>query len=82
MRFVKFLLAAITVIVIGMIGFVYLAPEKATIFAINAERHLSGLLSKEIDLPDGLHYVYLEGGKGEPLMLLHGFGANKDNFLG
>ena len=80
MKFVKFLLAAITVIVVGMIGFVYLAPEKATIFAINADRHRSDLLRKEIDLPDGLHYVYLEGGKGEPLMLLHGFGANKDNF--
>lgn len=80
MRFVKLLLAAIAVIVIGMFGFVYLAPEKATSFAINADRHRSGLLRKEINLPDGLHYVYLEGGKGEPLMLLHGFGANKDNF--
>ena len=39
MRFVKFLLAAITVIVVGMVGLVYLAPEKATIFAINADRH-------------------------------------------
>jgi pimeloyl-ACP methyl ester carboxylesterase len=25
--------------------------------------------------------VYLEGGSGEPLMLLHGVGADKDNFL-
>jgi pimeloyl-ACP methyl ester carboxylesterase len=80
MRFVKYLLAAITVIVIGIIGFVYLVPEKATIFAITADRHRSDLLRKEFDLPNGLHYVYLEGGKGEPLMLLHGFGANKDNF--
>jgi pimeloyl-ACP methyl ester carboxylesterase len=80
MRFVKLLLAVIAVMVIGMTGFVYLAPEKATRLAISADRHRSGLLLKEIDLQGGLHYAYLEGGKGEPLMLLHGFGANKDNF--
>ncbi len=44
------------------------------------ERKRAGLVRKEIDLPDGTHYVYLEGGEGEPLMLLHGFGGNKDNF--
>ncbi len=67
-------------LVIGVIGFVYWAPEKVISFAINAERNRSGLLRKEIDLPGGLHYVYLEGGKGETLMLLHGLGANKDSF--
>lgn len=29
----------------------------------------------------GLRIVYLEGGRGEPLILLHGLGADKDNFL-
>lgn len=48
--------------------------------AMNAERAQSGLARKEIVLQDGLRYVYLEGGQGEPLMLLHGFGGNKDNF--
>jgi len=48
--------------------------------ALNAERRQSGLERKEIELPDGLRYAYLEGGQGEPLMLLHGFGGNKDNF--
>jgi pimeloyl-ACP methyl ester carboxylesterase len=81
MHIANFILAAMTVIVIGVIGFVYVAPEKATRFLINADRHRSGLFRKEIDVPGGLHYVYLEGGKGEPLMLLHGFGANKDNFI-
>ena len=71
--------ALILFVAIGA-GFPYVAPEQATHFAVNTERYRSDLVRKEIDLPDGLHYVYLEGGQGEPLMLLHGFGANKDSF--
>jgi len=44
------------------------------------ERAHAGLARKEITLADGTHIVYLEGGSGEPLVLLHGFGADKDNF--
>src|SRR5690242_17628411 len=80
MRLLKVLIVALIAAAIGATGFVYLAPEKATRLAIDAERDRSGLARKEIDLPGGLHYVYLEGGQGEPVMLLHGFGANKDNF--
>lgn len=80
MRILKFVVAALILVVIALVGFVYLFPEKATQLAIESARQRAGLTRKEIDLPDGLHYVYLEGGQGEPLMLLHGFGANKDNF--
>ncbi|MBI3481294.1 MAG: alpha/beta hydrolase [Nitrosomonadales bacterium] len=69
----------ILLVVIGA-SFPYVAPEKATHLALNVERYRADLVRKEIELPSGLHYVYLEGGQGEPLMLLHGFGANKDNF--
>ena len=61
-------------------GLIYLAPEAATRAVLNFERRRSGLVRKEITLPDGSRYVYLEGGQGETLMLLHGFGADKDNF--
>ena len=44
------------------------------------ERSRAGLVRKEIALPDGTHIVYLEGGSGAPLVLVHGFGADKDNF--
>ena len=80
MRIVKFALAALILIIVAAIGFVYLFPEKATQLAIDSERQRAGLIRKEFVLPDGMRYVYLEGGQGEPLMLLHGFGADKDNF--
>ena len=74
-------IAVAAIVALAAIGFVYLAPEKATRWAVASERKRAGLERKEIDLPGGLHYVYLEGGQGESLMLLHGFGANKDNFV-
>lgn len=79
-RIVIFLAAAAVLFIVGAICFVYIAPESATRLFLKLERRQAGLERKEIDLPDGTHYVYLEGGAGEPLMLLHGFGANKDSF--
>ena len=80
MRTLKYVFSTLALLVFGVVGFVYLQPEEATRFAVSAERRLSGLVRKEIELPGGLRYVYLEGGSGEALMLLHGFGADKDNF--
>lgn len=56
-----------------------IAPQ-ITNTAIAIERERSDLVRKDIELADGLHVAYLEGGQGEPLVLVHGFGANKDNF--
>jgi len=44
------------------------------------ERSRAGLQRKEIALADGTRMVWLEGGAGAPLVLVHGFGADKDNF--
>ncbi len=79
-RIAIFLIATAALFVIAAIGFVYIAPESATRLFLTLERKQAGLERKEIDLADGTRYVYLEGGAGEPLMLLHGFGANKDSF--
>jgi len=48
--------------------------------ALSVERWRSDLVKREVVTPDGLHIVFLEGGTGQPLVLLHGFGADKDNF--
>lgn len=41
----------------------------------------AGLVKKAIEV-DGDRVVYLEGGKGETVLLLHGFADNKDAWLG
>jgi pimeloyl-ACP methyl ester carboxylesterase len=80
MRIAKIILVVLAVIVITVVGFVYIVPENAGRLLLNMQRAQAGLDRKEIQLAGNLHYVYLEGGKGEPLLLLHGFGADKDNF--
>jgi pimeloyl-ACP methyl ester carboxylesterase len=74
------ILLVFLIIIFLLFALVYLAPKAVTNFALKSERARSGLVRKEITLPNGLHYAYLEGGQGEPLVLLHGFGGNKDTF--
>jgi pimeloyl-ACP methyl ester carboxylesterase len=66
---------ALAAIAVGSIFF----PQKLALLAADAERGAAGLAVKETDIP-GFHVVYLEGGQGEPLLLIHGFGADKDNW--
>jgi pimeloyl-ACP methyl ester carboxylesterase len=80
MKKLLWVLTVIIVLILVPIGFMYLAPEKFAAISFDMTRKICGLERKEITLPGGETYVYLEGGKGEPLLLLHGFGANKDNF--
>lgn len=75
----KIAVAIIAVLCAPLAAF-YIAPEPATRWELSLERARAGLVRREVTLPTGLHYVYLEGGKGETLMLLHGFGGDKDNF--
>lgn len=74
-------LSALALVAVGVSLYFYFSPERLVRLALDYERGLAGLARKELELPGGLRYVYLEGGMGEPLMLLHGFGANKDNFV-
>ena len=80
-RAVQVASAAVVSLLLAAVACVYLAPGATTRFFIDAERWQAGLARKEVDIGHGIHMVYLEGGQGEPLMLLHGFSDDKDNFV-
>src|SRR3954453_15200769 len=49
------------------------------IMLISLERYKAGFRRKSVQTGDH-RIVYSEGGKGEPVVLLHGFGASADNW--
>ncbi|MGE0485611.1 MAG: alpha/beta fold hydrolase [Gammaproteobacteria bacterium] len=67
-------------LVAGAVACYYLAPGAALAGLVALGRRLGRLHLRETTV-DGHRVPYLEGGTGEPLVLLHGFGANKDNWL-
>jgi len=73
------LLLALTIAV--YVGLYFLAPKKIADTAMSLERMRAGLQRSELDI-EGFHIVYLEGGPqgAPPLLLLHGIGADKDNW--
>jgi pimeloyl-ACP methyl ester carboxylesterase len=85
MQSLPLVLLIVLALLLGVPGlgylFLVLAPARATRMALQMERRYSGLARKEVSLPDGVHWVYLEGGQGEVLVLVHGFGADKDCFV-
>jgi len=74
----KVLIAVLVVIVAVGIGY-YTFPEKVAGYMIDAARSKAGLIKKEIKVDDH-KIVYLEGGKGPTILLLHGYTGNKDNW--
>ncbi|MCZ6666167.1 MAG: alpha/beta fold hydrolase [Gammaproteobacteria bacterium] len=64
-------------IVVAAIYFV--APGVLFNLAMALARRNGGLSCKQVTV-DGHCIPYLEGGSGEPLLLLHGFAANKDHW--
>jgi abhydrolase domain-containing protein 6 len=74
----KVLIAVLVVIVAVVIGY-YAFPEKVAGYMINAARSKAGLIKKEIKIDDH-NIVYLEGGKGPTILLLHGYTGDKDNW--
>jgi abhydrolase domain-containing protein 6 len=75
----KIFLLVPLVILLVLAGVYFLFPGAMFDLARKVERRAGNLEQRSIDV-EGLRIEYLEGGKGDPLVLLHGFGANKDNW--
>lgn len=55
-------------------------PGLMAVLATSLRRGLAGVIYKQVDV-QGSEIAYLEGGKGETVLLLHGFGYTKDHWL-
>ena len=72
-------LIVVLVVFLAAVGVYYLFPDVAFRLLLKAERSSAGLKQHRL-VAEGLTIEYLEGGQGDVLLLLHGFGANKDNW--
>ena len=75
----KTLLIVIVALLLVPVVLYLAAPELLVGLAIDLERKSAGLSKGSIVVGDHT-VVYLEGGEGETILLVHGFGANKDNW--
>lgn len=73
------ILIAVLVLLLVPVVLYVVFPEALVELAVDLERKSSGLSKGSVEIGD--HTVhYLEGGKGETILFVHGFGANKDNW--
>lgn len=78
----KMLIACLILIVLGLAGlmvFGHLNPGMVFDATRTMERWSADLSVKHLQVGD-LDVAYLDGGGGEPLVLVHGFGADKDHW--
>ena len=75
----KLVIIALAVLLITPVVVYYAFPEVLYGMSIRMQRHSAGLEKKSIKVQDH-DIVYLEGGKGDTILLVHGFTASKDNW--
>ncbi len=75
----KTLLILIVALLLVPVVLYFAAPELLVGLAIDLERRSAGLSKGSVVVGDHT-VVYLEGGRGENVLLIHGFGADKDNW--
>lgn len=78
MDFLYALLIVIAVAVLTVAAVFYFAPALFVKIGLRFARKRAGLLRSEMEIGEGMHVAYLEGGSGDTVVLFHGFGADKD----
>ena len=78
-KIVTYGLVVVVSIAVLLAAFYFLFPGAAFNLAIDAQRRSADLVKKEVQVDDH-RIVYLEGGEGETVLLLHGFGGYKDQW--
>jgi pimeloyl-ACP methyl ester carboxylesterase len=78
-RVKKRILIGVMLLVFSAWVLYYLFPGVVFESATHALRWWAGLERHEVRVDDHT-WVYLEGGKGEPILLVHGFGTDKDRW--
>lgn len=78
----KKLLFGLIVLLVAVAGTLYLSPNALISTVRFAERQAAGVSDHQISV-DGLTIHYYEGGPAdaETILMIHGFGANRDNWL-
>lgn len=79
MRILGRVAAVLVLLFAGLVAFDYFAPHTAARAGLSLEQRRAGLHEAVAAIP-GFQMPYLDGGSGEPLLLVHGFGADKNNF--
>lgn len=75
----KKIFIALGVVLVAAVGGYYAFPEKVADVFVRYGRSQAGLVKKDIRIDDH-RIVYLEGGRGPTVLLLHGYSADKDHW--
>lgn len=81
MNSLTYVAIGIALLAASAVAFEYLFPSVAARGWTGLAR-AAGRLTRRTVRAGARTVPYLEGGRGEPLVLVHGFGADKDNFAG